>query len=373
MPDTLILRGMCMRKIISLGGGEPEYRTPDHIVEAMKEALDEGRTHYGDFKHIPEFREAIASYYKRMGVKADPDFVIVTPGSTMGIYMALRVLVGLGNDIITMDPCFFAYRSTMRNIGCNPVRLYRYKDEGWGIHLEDLEETYTPKTKAILICSPDNPTGYVFGKEELKGIAEFAEEKDIMVISDDIYSEITYDGVQFTSIASIPNMRDRTVILNGLSKAYAMTGWRVGYVITPDEDLYNRFHDIQLATYLVLNAAVQRASVAALTGPQDQVREMVTGYEEKRRLVMDAYEEIPDVSFVKPKGAFYLFPDMSAYEKNSRKLVQYIRDEAGVAVTPGVLFGSNGEGHFRQAFAQSKEDLEEGIDRIKQALKKLKR
>jgi len=194
-----------------------------------------------------------------------------------------------------------------------------------------------------------------------------------MVVSDDIYDEITYDGVEFRSMASLPRMRDRTVILNGLSKAYAMTGWRVGYVITPSEDLYNRFHEIQLATYLVLNAAVQWASVAALTGPQDQVREMVAGYEEKRRLVMEAYEEIPDVSFVKPEGAFYLFPNVSAYEKDSKKLVQYLRDEAGVVVTPGALFGSNGEGHFRQAYAQSMEDLEEGIGRIKQALKKLKR
>ena len=267
-----------MKRLISIGGGEPEYKTPEHIIDAMKEAMDEGHTHYGNFRHIPELREAVAAKYRRLGVDADPERVLITPGSTMGIYMVFNGLMEPGDDLLTFDPCFFGYFHSQRLLGFNPVPVPRYKEENWRFHVEDLYEAATPRTKALLICSPDNPTGAVLGDDELKGIAEFAEEKDITVISDDIYDEITYDGARFRSIASLPGMRERTVILNGLSKAYAMTGWRVGYAIAPDEELYEKFFEIQMSTFLVVNAAVQRAGVAALTGPQDCVREMVAEY-----------------------------------------------------------------------------------------------
>jgi len=367
----MAVAGARLKRLISIGGGEPEYKTPEHIIDAMKNALDEGRTHYGDFRHIPELREAIAGKYGKLGVDVNPEHVLVTPGSTMGIYMVFNALLNPGDDLLVFDPCFFGYFHSRRLLGFNTVPVPRYEGEDWKFHVDDLYSAMTPKTRALLICSPDNPTGTVLKEDELKGIAEFALEKDVMVISDDIYDEITYDGVGFKSVASLPGMRERTVILNGLSKAYAMTGWRVGYVIAPNEDLYRRFFEIQMSTFLVVNSAVQHAGVEALTGPQDCVREMVAEYDRKRRFVLDAYGDIPGVTVTRPEGAFYVFPDMSSYGLSSPKMAEYLRSEARVAVTPGHLFGSRGEGHIRNAFCQSMEDLSEGLERIKTALGRL--
>lgn len=366
-----LIGGIKMKRLIRIGGGEPEYKTPEHIIDAMKRALDDGHTHYGDFRHIPELREAVAQKYQKLGVDVNPAHVLITPGSTMGIYMVFNALLNPGDDLLIFDPCFFGYFHSQKLLGFNTVPIPRYKDENWKFHLDDIYKAVTPRTNALLICSPDNPTGAVLNDEELKGIAEFAQEKDVMVISDDIYDEITYDGVKFKSIASLPGMQERTVILNGLSKTYAMTGWRVGYLIAPNEALYKKFFEIQMSTYLVVNASIQRASLAALTGPQDCVKKMVAEYDKKRHFVLDAYEDIPGVTVTKPEGAFYVFPDMSSYGLSSEKMAEYLRNEARVAITPGHLFGSNGEGHIRNAYAQSMEDLTEGLKRIKAALSKL--
>jgi aminotransferase len=358
-------------RFISLGGGEPEYNTPMYIVDAMKKAIDNGYTHYGDFRHILELREAVAAKYQTYGVDVDPELVIITPGSTMGIYMTYSTLMEPGEEFITMDPCFFGYYDPAKLLGVKSVPVPRYKDESWGFHIDDIRNATTDKTKAILICSPDNPTGSVLSDEELKEIAEYAVEYDVKVISDDIYDKITYDGHKFKSIASIPDMAERTIILNGLSKTYAMTGWRVGYIIAPDKETYDRLFSIQMSTFLVLNQAMQHASLAALTGPQDCVIEMVKKYEEKRNYTLDRWTEIPKVEITKPEGAFYLFPDLSAYGKTSSQLAKYLLEEARIAITPGHLFGNEGKGHIRNAYAQSMGDLEEGLDRIKTALKKL--
>jgi aminotransferase len=360
-----------MKRLISIGGGEPEYDTPKHIVDAMKKAMDDGYTHYGNFRHIPELREAVAAKYQKYGVDVDPELVIITPGSTMGIYMAYRTLMQPGEEYITMDPAFFGYYGPAKELGVNPVPIPRYKDENWGFHLDDIQKATTDKTKAILICSPDNPTGAVMSDEALKEIAEYSIENNVTVISDDIYDEISYDGHKFKSIASLPEMAERTIILNGLSKTYAMTGWRVGYIIAPDQETYDKLFNIQMSTFLVLNQAMQYASLAALAGPQDCVTEMVKKYEAKKDYALDRWSEIPNVDVTKPEGAFYLFPDLSAYGKSSPQLAKYLREEANVAITPGHLFGKQGEGHIRNAYAQSMADLEEGMDRIKAACKKL--
>ncbi len=360
-----------MKRLISIGGGEPEYDTPKHIVDAMKKAMDEGKTHYGNFRHIPELREAVAAKYHKYGVDVDPELVIITPGSTMGIYMAYRTLMQPGEEFITMDPAFFGYYGPAKELGVNPVAVPRYKDENWGFHIDDIQKATTDKTKGILICSPDNPTGAVMSDEALKEIAEYSIENNVTVMSDDIYDEITYDGHKFKSIASLPGMAERTIILNGLSKTYAMTGWRVGYIIAPNKEIYDKLFSIQMSTFLVLNQAMQHASIAALAGPQDCVTDMVKKYEAKRDYALDRWSEIPNVDVTKPEGAFYLFPDLSAYGKNSPQLAKYFREEANVAITPGHLFGKQGEGHIRNAYAQSMADLEEGMDRIKAALKKL--
>lgn len=360
-----------MKRLISIGGGEPEYDTPKHIVDAMKKAMDDGYTHYGNFRHIPELREAVAAKYHKYGVDVDPEHVIITPGSTMGIYMVYRTLMQPGEEFLTMDPCFFGYYGPAKELGVKPVAVPRYKDENWGFHIDDIQKATTEKTKGILICSPDNPTGSVLSDEKLKELAEYSIKNNVTVISDDIYDEITYDGHKFKSIASLPGMAERTIILNGLSKTYAMTGWRVGYIIAPDQETYDRLFSIQMSTFLVLNQAMQYASIAALSGPQDCVTDMVKKYEAKRNYAYDRWEEIPNVEITKPEGAFYLFPDLSAYGKSSPQLAKYFREEANVAITPGHLFGKQGEGHIRNAYAQSMADLEEGMDRIKAALKKL--
>ena len=360
-----------MKRLISIGGGEPEYDTPKHIVDAMKKAMDDGYTHYGNFRHILELREAVAAKYHKYGVDVDPEHVIITPGSTMGIYMVFRTLMQPGENYITMDPCFFGYYGPTEELGVNAVPVPRYKDENWDFHLGDVQKATTDKTKGILICSPDNPTGSVLRDEKLKEIAEYSIENNITVISDDIYDELTYDGHKFKSIASLPGMSERTIILNGLSKTYAMTGWRVGYIIAPDQETYDRLFKIQMSTFLVLNQAMQHASIAALSGPQDCVAEMVKKYQAKRDYALDRWAEVPNVEVTKPEGAFYLFPNLSAYGKSSAQLAKYFREEANVAITPGHLFGKQGEGHIRNAYAQSMADLEEGMDRIKAALKKL--
>lgn len=357
-------------RLISIGGGEPEFDTPSNIIDAMKKAIEDGYTHYGDFRHILALREAVAAKYKRYGVTVDPEQVIITPGSTMGIYMAYKAFLKPGDELIVMDPCFFGYFMAVKQQGFKTVPVKRSKED-WSFNIEDIYATTTKKTRAVLMCSPDNPTGAVLGDKELKELADYSIEKDVKVISDDIYDEITYDGAKFKSIASLPGMKERTLILNGLSKTYAMTGWRVGYIIPPDKETYDRLFSLQMSTYLVLNQALQYASLEALTGPQDRVGEMVKRYREKREYVIDAWSDMPKVSVTKPKGAFYAFPDLSAYGKSSAELAQYIRDEAKVAITPGHLFGSQGEGHIRNSFAQSMEDLSEGLDRIKAALAKL--
>jgi len=357
-------------RLISIGGGEPEYDTPSNIIEAMKQAMEDGYTHYGDFRHIPELRQAVAAKYKRYGVDVDPELVIITPGSTMGIYMAYKALMKPGEEFIVMDPCFFGYFLAVKEQGIKPVPVPRSGDD-WSFNIDDLYNATTDKTKAVLICSPDNPTGAVLSQKELKELAEYSVEKDVKIISDDIYDEILYDGAKFKSIAALPGMKERTIILNGLSKTYAMTGWRVGYIIPPDKETYDMLFSLQMSTYLVLNQALQYASVEALTGPHDSVKKMVEGYREKREYVVDAWNDMPKVSVTKPKGAFYAFPDLSGYGLSSAKMAEYIKKEANVAITPGHLFGAQGEGHIRNSFAQSMDDLSEGLTRIKAALSKL--
>jgi aminotransferase len=357
-------------RLISIGGGEPEYDTPNNIVESMKKALDNGYTHYGDFRHILELRQSVANKYKQYNVDVDPEQVIITPGSTMGIYMAYKAFLEPDDELIVMDPCFFGYFDAVEEQGFKTIPVKRSKDD-WSFDIEDIYAATSEKTKALLMCSPDNPTGAVLSDKELKELAHYSKENDIKIISDDIYDEITYDGVKFKSIAALPGMKERTLILNGLSKTYAMTGWRVGYIIPPNKETYDKLFSLQMSTYLVLNQAVQYASLEALAGPQDSVAKMVKGYREKREYVVDAWNDIPNVYVTKPQGAFYTFPDLSSYGKSSTQLAKYIREEAKVVITPGNLFGAQGEGHIRNSFAQSMEDLSEGLDRIKKVLRKL--
>ena len=362
---------MGMKPFISLEDGEPEYRTPEHINQAMIEALDLGLTHYGDYKHMIKLRESITRYYSRYGVKADPEHIVVTPGSTMGIYIALKNLVGYGGELIVMDPCYFGYPDTFNDLELKPRYIPRDKDNDWHFNIEDIRKAYTPETKAILVCSPDNPTGSVISDEQLAEIAEFAVEKDLMVVSDEIYDRIIYDGYKFRSIATFPDMKERTIILNGLSKTYAMTGWRLGYMIAPSQQLYDRFWATQMGSYLVIPEAIQYAGIAALEGPQDCVDEMLKGYKEKRDYTYDFWSDLPRVNVSKPKGAFYVFPDITEYGLSSTKLVEYIRRETNVGITDGSFFGTRGEGHIRISYAQSTENLVEGLDRVKLALSKL--
>jgi aspartate/methionine/tyrosine aminotransferase len=360
------------QKLLKIGGGEPAFKTPPHIIDAMKKALDDDFTHYGNPEGLPEFRNAIINRYsKRYGTQFNPDNVTLTPGSSMGIFMVAKALCGPGDQIATMNPCFFGYLSPFKEIGVNPTWIPRNESEDWSIHASDIEKALTPRTKAILLCNPDNPTGAILKKSDLKSIAEIAEKHDLYIITDDIYDEIVYDNVKIEHITTLPNMKERTIVLNGVSKAYAMTGWRMGYIIAPNEKIQRALTDIQQATYFVTNPAIQIACTAALTGPQDCVKSMLNEYDKKRRMVYDLYNDMRGVTVTKPLGAFYFFPNFSSYKIKSTELTQKLR-EAGVSVTPGAMFGSNGEYHFRTAYCQSDEDLTQGLAIIKKTLQDMK-
>jgi aminotransferase len=364
---------MSSKRVLKIGGGEPEYKTPQHIIDAMKKALDMELTHYGEQAGLPELREAVAKRYKRYGIDVNPRYVTLTPGSSMGIYMSAKALASPGDNFATMNPCFFGYLPPLAENGVLPNWIPRHEEEGWSIHADELDKAITHRTKAILLCCPDNPTGTVLTSSDLKAIAEVAIKHDLYVVSDDIYDDITYDGVKVEHIASLPGMKERTVILNGVSKAYAMTGWRLGYVVSPDEKIYKKMADIQQSTYFVTNPAIQYAAAAALTGPQDSVKRMVKEYDEKRRMVYDLYSDMRAVTVSKPVGAFYFFPNISSYGVPSRKFAEILSREESVQVTPGANFGSNGEYHFRNAYCQSTADLQEGLARIKKVLYGLKK
>lgn len=356
------------REILSFSMGEPDFTTPDNIVEAAKDALDNGITHYTPSAGIPELRELIArKSLEQNGIPCNAGNVLVTP-SKHAIFMTVLATVDEGDEVILPDPAWGTYDACVRLAGGIPRYAVLKEEDDFRMTPEVVAELITPKTSLIVINSPSNPTGAVLKKEDVQGIAELAMDHDITVLSDEVYEHIIYEG-EHHSIASIDGMFERTVTVNGFSKTYAMTGWRLGWLVAPPH-LFKAISKLQSHSVTCAVSFAQVGGVEALSGPQDAVAEMVREFRERRDMVMDLLEEIPSLNCTVPKGAFYIFPSYD-FEMNSEELCTYLLENANVGVTPGTAFGPNSDGHFRISYAASRETLEKGLNNIKEALARL--
>jgi len=357
------------RKIIHLEIGEPDFDTPSNIIEAAYEAMKSGYTHYTPSAGIWEVRETIAEYISETrGIDVGPENVVVVPGGKPIIFFSILALCEEGDEVIYPNPGYPIYESMINFVGAKPVPMRLRMENNFSFDPDEFKSLITPRTKMIVINSPANPTGGILSKKDLEIIAEVALERDIMVLSDEIYSRIVYEG-EFYSIASIPGMKDRTIILDGFSKTYAMTGWRLGYGVMPT---WLAEHVTRLMTNSNSCAAAftQIAGMKALKGPQDSVDRMVQAFRERRDVMVERLNKIPGFKCLKPAGAFYAFPNIEGTGMKSKELADYLLYEAGVAVLSGTSFGEYGEGFLRFSYANSLENINEALDRIEEAIRK---
>jgi len=351
--------------------GEPDFDTPEHIKEAAAKALKEGYTHYTPSPGILELREAISEYLEEeFKVEYSPDEIIATPGGKAAIFYALTTVVEEGDEVIIPDPAFPAYESVIRFLNAKPVFVRLKEENDFRMIPEDVEAKVTDKTKAVVINSPHNPCGSVLTRSDVEGLAEIALRHNLVLITDDVYHKIIYDGFEHESVVSIPEVRDRVLLLNSLSKTYAMTGWRIGY-IAADRRFIERMVVLQNNLVSCLPAFVQKATVAALRGPQDFVKKMVDEYRRRRDVIVDGLNRIRGFKCKKPLGAFYVFPNIKGVGMDERELVEYLLREAKVATLHGSAFGPGGEGYLRFSYATSIDLIKAGLERIKVAIEKL--
>jgi len=358
------------REIIHLEIGEPDFDTPAHIKAAAVRALEEGYTHYTPAAGIPALREAIADYIRRTRhIPVGPEHVVVVPGGKPIMFFAILALVEEGDEVIYPNPGFPIYESMIRFVGARPVPLRLRMENEFRVDVEELARLITPRTRMLILNSPANPTGGVLTREDLAAIAELCERHDLVVLSDEIYSRILYEG-EHISIASFPGMLERTIILDGFSKTYAMTGWRLGYGVMP-EPLAEAVTRLMINSNSCTAAFTQMAGIAALTGPQEDVDRMVAAFRERREVMVEGLNRIPGFRCLKPKGAFYAFPNIEGTGMSSRALADYLLEEAGVAVLSGTAFGEYGEGFLRLSFANSVENIRKALERIEKAVRRL--
>jgi len=349
---------------IRLELGEPDFATPAHIVEAAVEALHRGATHYTPTAGIMPLRQAIADKLLREnGIPVDPATqVIATVGAVSALALSVQVLVQEGGEVLVPDPGWPNYVSHVVWAGGTPVHVPLPAENGFHLHRDILRRYVTPRTRAIIINSPSNPTGAVFTREEIEGIAAFAVEHDLVLISDEVYEKILFDGHTHYSPASNSDFRDHVITINSFSKTYAMTGWRLGYAAGP-ASLISAMTLLQEISVSCPNAATQEAGRVALSGPQDAVDDMVRHYTARRRLLVDGLNQIPGFSCRAPEGSFYVFANVSKFGKAGDVAERLIR-EARVVTVPGTGFGPSGEGHVRLSFATSEENLREALRRL---------
>ena len=360
------------KDLVSFGIGEPDFVTPSHIREAAKKSLDEGYTHYTPNLGFPEFREALANKLKQKNkISVTPEEVVVTSGGTEALFFAFYILINPEDEIIIPDPGFVVYEPQVYFVGGRPVYFPLRGENNFHPDLEELKNCITSKTKAILLNSPSNPTGAVFNKDELLAIAKLAQEKDIFVISDELYEDIVYDGKEHISIASLPGMKEKTISIFGFSKSYAMTGWRLAYLAAP-LNLVKEIAKLLQNTSVCANSIAQRAGLAAIKGSQNCVREMFTAYSERRNVLTKGLNEIKRLSCYAPEGTFYAFVDIKDTGMTSEELSTYLLEEYKVVTVPGTAFGAQGDSYIRLSFATSLEDIKEGIRRIKKGIEKIK-
>jgi aspartate/methionine/tyrosine aminotransferase len=357
------------KDIINLGIGQPDFRTPDFIVEAAIKALRDGHHGYTPANGIPPLREAVAAdLHKRFKVEISPDRVMVMPGGKPTMFMSILMFGEPGAEILYPDPGFPIYRSMIEFTGATPVPVPVREENGFAFSAEETLKLITPKTRLLIVNSPANPTGGVTPKHEVdKLVAGLEKWPDVCVMSDEIYDQMTYDGEAHVCLLSYPSIRHRLILLNGWSKTYAMTGWRLGYAVFPDK-LYDYARKLAVNLHSCVNASAQYAGLAALTGPQEEVRRMVAEFDKRRKVVVEGLNKLPGVSCATPKGAFYAFPNIKKTGWKAKPLAASLLEDSGVAIIGGPDFGILGEGYVRLSYANSTENILKALDRMREFL-----
>jgi aspartate/methionine/tyrosine aminotransferase len=352
------------KEIVHLEIGEPDFDTPAHIKDAAKQALDANATHYGPSAGLPEVREAIAKHIgETRSIDVRPEEVVITPGAKPIMYFTILALCGAGDEVIYPNPGFPIYESVINFAGGVPVPIPLREETGFGFDLDLFERRVSAKTRLIIVNSPENPTGGVLERDQLERIARIAVERQIPVLADEIYRDFLYDG-DFVSITGMPGMKPLTILLDGFSKSYAMTGWRLGFGVMPPELAEH-------VTRLMVNSAsctasfVQLAGIAALQGDRTPVARMVAEFKRRRDLFVDGLNTLPGVRCAKPRGAFYAFPNITGTRRTSSEVADRLLNEAGVAALSGTAFGEHGEGYLRFSYANSEANLRKALDKMR--------
>jgi len=355
------------KNVVHLEIGEPDFDTPSNIREAAKIALDEGYTHYGPSAGLPAFRDVIAQEVSRdWGVSVKPEQVVVTPGAKPIMFFGILALINAGDEVIYPNPGFPIYESVINFVGAKSVPVVLREENDFEMDVDELRDKITPKTRMVIINSPQNPTGGVLGKESLEAIAEMIRGKGIMLLTDEVYHRILYEGEHHSPL-SLPGMQEQTILLNGFSKTYAMTGWRLGYGVMPVK-LAQQIAQLMTNSNSCTCSFAQMAGIEALQGPQDEVVDMVAEFNRRRDVIVEGLNSIQGISCKKPRGAFYVFPNVKEIGWDCKKLADYILEEAGVAVLAGTSFGEHGNGYLRLSYANSVENIREALGRIEQAV-----
>jgi aspartate aminotransferase len=355
------------RSIIHLEIGEPDLDTPEHIKEAAMRALRDGYTHYTPAAGLREAREAIAEHVGALrGITVDPDEVVITPGAKPIMFFVMMALIDPGDEVIVPDPGFPIYESVARFVGGRAVPWVLREDREFRADPEELRTLLSPRTKLIILNSPHNPAASVLSRRDLEAIAEIVRGRPVTILADEIYGRILYEGA-FASLASLPEVRPQVVILDGFSKAYAMTGWRLGYGVMRAE-FAARITQLMVNSNSCTAAFTQLAGVAALRGPQDCVDRMVAEFRRRRDVITAGLNGLPGVKCLRPPGAFYAFPNVRTIDPDTGRLQDYLLREAGVAVLSGTAFGAHGEGYLRLSYANSVEAITEALERIRRAV-----
>jgi aspartate aminotransferase len=358
------------KEVVHLEIGEPDFDTPRNIKEAAVKAINSGYTHYGPSAGLPELRETVAQYVSRTrGIKAEADEVVVTPGAKPIMFFSILALVNSGDEVLYPDPGFPIYESLINFVGAKPVPIPLPEENDFRLDPEYVKKKITKKTKMIILNYPENPTGGIVTKEDLKVIADcIGDRDDVFVLADEIYNRIIYEG-SHESIASLPGMKDKTILLDGFSKTYAMTGWRLGYGVMR-KDIALKVAQLMTNSNSCTCTFTQMAGIEALRGPQTEPERMVAEFRKRREVIVSGLNGIKGVTCKKPRGAFYVFPNTKGTGMDCRKLSDHLLYNAGVAVLPGTSFGKFGEDHLRLSFANSVENIRKALERIAKAVEK---
>jgi len=357
------------RKILHLEVGEPDFDTPEHIKQAAYQALRDGFTHYGSGRGILELRRAVSEDLAKRGIEANPESeILVTPGTKHAIYCACLATLNPGDEVLVLSPAWPTFYACIQAAEARPVEVPT--GEGYSLNEEGLKERLTSRTRMILINSPNNPTGGALNKKEVQTVVDLAEDHGFLVLSDEIYDRIVYDDFKPVSMASLEGMGERTITVNGFSKTYAMTGWRLGYAAA-NKEIVEAMARVQETTTTHPATFVQKAGVAALKGPQDCVDQMVKEYDRRRKTIVKGLNNTAGIKCPLPKGAFYAFPDFSALKKPSEEIVEKLLEEEGVCTTAGSVFGAHGEGHIRLSYATSLNVILEATEKLRNFIEKL--